>query len=101
MTTELVTNACVHGRHPLQIRLSRTATPCRVRLEADDGFLDRPDVAEIVRDRPGGRGMRVVDEFAGAWGVFEHPAGGKTAWAEVSCTGSGAIPCAGVTRTGS
>jgi hypothetical protein len=41
--------------------------------------------------------MQIVDKLAADWGVLEHQAAaGKTVWAEVSCDGAGATPCAAV-----
>jgi anti-sigma regulatory factor (Ser/Thr protein kinase) len=97
VATELVTNAYDHGDGPLQVRMSRTPSPCRVRIEVDDSCPDRPVLATPSLDRPGGRGMHIVAKLAGTWGVLEHPAGGKTVWAEVSCDGVDAVPCAAVT----
>ncbi|MEU7786257.1 ATP-binding protein [Amycolatopsis sp. NPDC049159] len=94
VATELVTNAYDHGQGPLQIRMSHTAEPCRVRLEVDDSSPDLPVVAAPSRERLGGRGLQIVDKLADTWGVLAHPAGSKTVWAEVSCAGLDASPCA-------
>lgn len=94
VATELVTNAYDHGQGPLQVRMSYNARPCRVRIEVDDSNLEHP-VRTPPHDTGGGRGMHIVDKLAAAWGVRETPAsGGKTVWAEVSCDGSDAVPCA-------
>jgi hypothetical protein len=82
-------------RGPVQVRMSHTAVPCRVRIEVEDSSPEHPVVAETA----GGRGMHIVDKLAADWGVREHPAtGGKTVWAEVSCDGVGAVPCAAAFR---
>jgi anti-sigma regulatory factor (Ser/Thr protein kinase) len=97
VATELVTNAYDHGQGPLRVRMSHTAVPCRVRIEVDDSCVDPPVVKAASRDSPGGRGMQLVDKLAAAWGVQQHPAtGSKTVWAEVSCDGVDAVPCAAV-----
>ncbi|MEV6442769.1 ATP-binding protein [Amycolatopsis sp. NPDC051716] len=97
VATELVTNAYDHGQGPLQVRMSYTPNPCRVRIEVDDNCPAHPEVATPSLERPGGRGMHIVDKLAHGWGVFEHPDGTKTVWAEVSCDGVDAIPCAAAT----
>lgn len=94
VATELVTNAYDHGDGPLQVRMSHTPSPCRVRIEVDDSCADHPVPAAPSLERLGGRGMHIVDKLADAWGVLEHPAGSKTVWAEVSCDGVDAVPCA-------
>ncbi|MEU0529079.1 ATP-binding protein [Amycolatopsis tolypomycina] len=97
VTTELVTNAYDHGRGPVEVRLSHTATPCRVRIEVDDRSRTHPIVKVPALDVPGGRGMQIVNRIAADWGVQDHPAtGGKTVWAVVACDGVDAVPCAAV-----
>lgn len=99
VATELVTNAYDHGHGPLQVRMSHTPVPCRIRIEVDDECPDHPVLTTPSLERLGGRGMHIVDKLAHAWGVLEHPAGRKTVWAEVSCDGIDAVPCAAVTRS--
>lgn len=95
VVTELVTNAYDHGQGPLQVRMSHTQAPCRVRVEVDDGCLDHPVPATPSPVTPGGRGMMIVEKLATAWGVREHrETGSKTVWAEVACDGVDAEPCA-------
>jgi anti-sigma regulatory factor (Ser/Thr protein kinase) len=94
VATELVTNAYDHGDGPLQVRMSYTARPCRVRIEVDDNSLEHPAITPPLATG-GGRGMHIVDKLASAWGVREPPASsGKTVWAEVSCDGVDAVSCA-------
>ncbi|MEV6823742.1 ATP-binding protein [Amycolatopsis sp. NPDC051102] len=94
VATELVTNAYDHGDGPLQVRMSHTPSSCRVRIEVDDSCPDHPVLATPSLERPGGRGMHIVAKLARTWGVREHPGGSKTVWAEVSCDGIDAVPCA-------
>ncbi len=99
VATELVTNAYDHGRGPVQIRMSHTAVPCRVRIEVDDNSPDRPVVVTRSIGMVGGRGMQLVDKLAAAWGVrYPSATAGKTVWAEVSCDGVDVVPCAAVSR---
>lgn len=94
VATELVTNAYEHGQGPLEVRMSHTAVPCRVRIEVDDSNLAPPVVEAPSPEVPGGRGMRLVDKLAAEWGVRKHPVpGSKTVWAVVTCDGVDAIPC--------
>jgi len=48
LVSELVTNACVHGREPIRVRLD--VDQGRVRVEVEDGSPMTPDV-----QRPDGR----------------------------------------------
>lgn len=82
VTTELVTNAYDHGHGPLQVRMSHTSAPCRVRIEVDDNSTVHPVLATSSPERPGGRGMLIVDKIAHAWGVIDRAAGSKTVWAD-------------------
>ncbi|WP_370941759.1 ATP-binding protein [Amycolatopsis sp. cg5] len=93
VATELVTNAYDHGKGPLEIRMSHTATPCRVRIEVDDSCPDRPFVVGHADARPRGRGMLIVDKLSAEWGVLDHhERGTKTVWAEMACDGIDEIP---------
>ncbi|MFI5589534.1 ATP-binding protein [Amycolatopsis sp. NPDC051758] len=99
VATELVTNAYDHGRGPLRVGMSYTAASCQVRIEVEDSSREHPVIATPSPERPGGRGMLIVDKLADRWGVLDHPAGSKTVWAEVSCTGLDATPCTETDRS--
>lgn len=91
--TELVTNAYEHADRPDQIRLWHTLTPCRVRVEVDDGVPEPPVPGASRLGDHRGRGMILVDKLAD-WGV--HPtAAGKTVWAEIACDQRGIVRCPG------
>jgi anti-anti-sigma factor len=80
VASELVTNAVVHTRGPLRLRLELVAgrlhlavadhAPRLLGLAADPGDPD----AEA------GRGLVVVDQLTSAWGVQHPPEGGKVIW---------------------
>ncbi|WP_409186527.1 ATP-binding protein [Amycolatopsis sp. VS8301801F10] len=94
VVTELVDNAFNHGHRPIQLRMSHTPDPCRVRIEVDDSSPYRPMIARPSPDRAGGRGMLLVAQLSDAWGVVAAPGvGGKTVWAEISCAGPERTPC--------
>lgn len=83
VVTELVSNAFDHGRGTRRMRLSFNPQPCVVRCEVDDTAAQLP---VLGRSRLGGfrgRGMVLVDELAGAWGVMSGD-GFKTVWAELN-----------------
>ena len=78
LTSELVTNAVVHARTPLQVSLSLTRTD--VLVEVFDLDLDLGHVAAGMPDRDGGRGLTLVEHLASSHGRVQHPGGGKTYW---------------------
>jgi anti-anti-sigma regulatory factor/anti-sigma regulatory factor (Ser/Thr protein kinase) len=75
---ELVTNAVLHARTPLRLRLElrgdllhigvHDASPRLLRLVADDPEAE------------GGRGLRLVARLATAWGVHHRTDGSKVVW---------------------
>jgi anti-sigma regulatory factor (Ser/Thr protein kinase) len=86
IASELVTNAILHARTPVQLRL--IADGVSVRVEVFDENSRLPVVSGVGPDATSGRGLAVVSCLAGAWGM-ELEADGKVVWAEL---GSGE-PC--------
>jgi anti-anti-sigma factor len=77
LADELVTNAVVHARTPLRLRLELRGDLLHVAVRDGSPRLLRP-----VLDGPeleGGRGLGLVERLATAWGVRQHP-DGKTVW---------------------
>jgi anti-anti-sigma factor len=80
VANELVTNALVHSRGPVRLRLELheerlhmavyDPSPRLLALAVDPGDLE----AE------GGRGLLIVDKLASSWGVHPSPEGGKAIW---------------------
>lgn len=83
LASEIVTNAVVHvgGEHSLLLEVVQSDGWVRVSV-ADNSSL-RPIVRELEHLRPGGVGMRLVEELADRWGVEDHH-GGKKVWFEMS-----------------
>jgi anti-sigma regulatory factor (Ser/Thr protein kinase) len=86
LTSELVSNAVVHGGGRVVV----------VRAGGDGEFFvvsvtDSGDAMPVLRSTgpevPGGQGMRLVDRLAESWGVDRAPAGGKTVWFRLLCSG--------------
>lgn len=82
VVTELVTNAVLHGRPPVTIRLVLDKTD--VRIEVEDTGRDLP-----VLGRPGpgsmtGRGLSLVAALSSRWGVDAGRRQGKIVWAELT-----------------
>ncbi len=82
VVSELVTNALLHGGSPVTLRLELNAGV--MRIEVSDPVTDLPVRMQDGDQGMTGRGLRVVDALAAAWGVDLEPTGGKTVWAELS-----------------
>ncbi len=85
VVSELVTNACLHGGGPDELRLH--PAPKLLRLEVTDSGTGEPAPRTPHRaGRPGGHGMFIVQRLCLAWGVVRQADGGtgKTVWAELA-----------------
>lgn len=82
LTSEVVTNAVIHGRS--DVRLHVRARACRVRVEVDDDNSRRPVRVGADAGALDGRGMAIIDLLAAAWGVDDRDVG-KSVWFEVAC----------------
>lgn len=82
-TSELVTNAVIHGRGPISVRTVSEADSFRVEVQDDaSGLPRRVDPYEAGY---GGRGLAIVDAFSQAWGcTVVRGASGKSVWFTVS-----------------
>lgn len=81
IVTELVTNASLHGKPPIAVRLIQTGN-C-VRLEVEDAGKTLPVQGLERADAMTGRGLSVVAATASNWGVGPAREGGKVVWAEL------------------
>jgi anti-sigma regulatory factor (Ser/Thr protein kinase) len=82
-TSEVVTNAILHGEAPVRVRAC--AGPHWVRVEVGDGgagtLRPRRDVAD---DEDSGRGLFIVGAVTTRWGARPAvPGPGKTVWFEI------------------
>lgn len=82
--SELVTNALLHGKPPIQVRVRGTHEHPRV--EVHDGSLDPPEMPAVTADDDldgllltFGRGLNIVARASYAWGA-EIEDDGKTVW---------------------
>jgi anti-sigma regulatory factor (Ser/Thr protein kinase) len=85
LVSELVTNAVVHGKAPIGLRISRDEG--MVRVEISDARAQTPQLIRPLPDpqAEAGRGLFLLDALASAWGTI--PAGRhgpKTTWFELN-----------------
>jgi anti-sigma regulatory factor (Ser/Thr protein kinase) len=79
LASELVTNAILHARTPVQVGVLHDGD--NVLICVADRRDDTPDLVaqDKSRDRPGGRGLALVQDLASQWGT-QRFIGGKTVW---------------------
>ena len=87
VASELVTNAVLHARTAITIRMKREKR--RIRLEVSDGSPTLPRLCDYTDLAATGRGLHLVDTVATAWGA-EPTADGKTVWCELVVPSDGA-----------
>jgi len=78
LASELVTNAVLHARTALELRLELRGRRLHVAVRDHDDHPPRMTGAR--NDTGGGLGLLVVDRLAKAWGVRQTPSGGKVVW---------------------
>jgi anti-sigma regulatory factor (Ser/Thr protein kinase) len=77
LTSELVSNAIVHGESAITIDIGRIDG--HVRVSVSDESEKLPELHFPDPFDPNGRGLAIVNELSDAWGV-ERGANGKTVW---------------------
>ena len=80
LTSEVVTNAILHGRSEARLRVS--GGPGRLRVEVADENSRHPQPQEADPEALDGRGLAILEMLAARWGVGDRPAG-KVVWFEV------------------
>jgi anti-sigma regulatory factor (Ser/Thr protein kinase)/anti-anti-sigma regulatory factor len=78
LADELVTNAVLHAQTPVGLRLKLHGDLLSIGVHDDSPRLLRPVAHDP--DAESGRGLRLIEELASAWGVRPHPDGGKVVW---------------------
>lgn len=83
VVTELVTNAVLHAKAPIELVIEQNGRGVRVSVVDCDPHLPtpptpRPATAELTF----GRGLAVVEAVAARWGATPHGEG-KEVWAEL------------------
>ena len=79
--SELVTNALVHGKPPVELRIRTTAT--EVVVQVLDGAASLPRQLRPSADDEHGRGLQIVARLAGRWGT-RATSDGKAVWCVIS-----------------
>lgn len=80
LTSEVVTNAILHGRSEARVRVR--ADPHRLVVEVADDNSRHPQPQAADPDALDGRGLAILGMLAARWGVHDDPFG-KTVWFEV------------------
>jgi anti-anti-sigma factor len=78
LASELVTNALVHARTDVRLRLSLRNR--RLHLGVHDGGRRLLRLVGSSPDAEAGRGLLLVERLSRAWGVYRPPEGGKVVW---------------------
>jgi two-component sensor histidine kinase len=79
LVSELVTNAITHGTG--MVRLSIDCADHTLSVSVSDDEPAAPSVQPELPLAVGGRGLRMIEALAGAWGVREHDnKPGKDVW---------------------
>jgi anti-sigma regulatory factor (Ser/Thr protein kinase) len=81
LVSEMVTNAIVHGRSPIDLRLRRGRA--HLLLEVDDTATAVPRKLRPTTSDVHGRGLQLVAQIADQWGT-RPTAGGKSVWCVLS-----------------
>jgi len=79
MTSELATNCVQHARTDFELAVDKRK---EVRVEVRDEDRRQPTLQSPTPEDQSGRGLRIVDALADAWGVIPSP-GGKVVWFEL------------------
>jgi anti-sigma regulatory factor (Ser/Thr protein kinase) len=81
LTSELVTNAVIHGHSDVQLQVLTDGDLLRVDVADDNSRFPQQQPAD--NDALDGRGLQIVQLLATRWGVDKEPLG-KTVWFELS-----------------
>jgi anti-sigma regulatory factor (Ser/Thr protein kinase) len=84
LASELVTNAVLHGRGPVELRLSDDGIRVAVEISDGDPGPLPPNGRRPSVDQPRGRGLLIVDNLSDRWGCRQRRLPpGKTVWFEL------------------
>jgi anti-sigma regulatory factor (Ser/Thr protein kinase) len=80
LVTELVTNAILHARTPMQLTVMPHAD--HVHICVEDESNERPALRAYESDAVTGRGLALVERLSSSWGV-DTTTTGKVVWCDV------------------
>lgn len=80
LVSELVTNAILHARSPVDLVVRKVRTAVRVEVYDEGSGVAQPLSSEL---EPSARGLGLVQAVATRWGV-EDAEVGKTVWFEIA-----------------
>ena len=79
LVSELATNCIRHTDSAFDLTIIQSGR--EIRVEATDyDDVGKPTMRSPEPTEPSGRGLRIVDALAAAWGVEHRSAQGKTVW---------------------
>jgi len=78
LVSELATNCIRHTDSAFDLTIIQAGP--EIRVEATDYDAGKPTMRSPKPTDPSGRGLRIVDALAAAWGVEHRSAHGKTVW---------------------
>ncbi|MGZ4183780.1 MAG: ATP-binding protein [Solirubrobacteraceae bacterium] len=78
LVSELATNCIRHTNSAFDLTIIQSGA--EIRVEATDYDAGAPTMRSPEPTDPSGRGLRIVDALAAAWGVEHRSAQGKTVW---------------------
>lgn len=97
LTSELVTNAVLHARTPIDLGITIADRSLLVTVHDED--LARPE-QRPYSEREGGWGLGLVRSLADGFSIDAHAGNGKTAWFRLSRSAARATQAGSASRVG-
>jgi anti-sigma regulatory factor (Ser/Thr protein kinase) len=82
LVSELVTNALVHARGSVRVRILCDVNAIRIEVGDADDHEEEVTMQPLSPERGSGRGLRIVDVLARRWSTRSRP-DGKAVWFEL------------------
>jgi anti-sigma regulatory factor (Ser/Thr protein kinase) len=90
LVSELATNCIRHTDSSFDLTIIQAGG--EIRVEATDYDAGRPTMRSPKPTDTSGRGLRIVDALAAAWGVEHRSAHGKTVWFTIAVPATARAP---------